>query len=242
MGTTYANLVCDALQHLLVGTDERWREVVTSRPDADGANRLQELMAGLSETVHNFVTRGGGAQSVLPPVLCHPPLEFNGADDASMSENGGVTGEENGLVDKEDGSDSGNVVEVESEVKEEEDPRSAGLIIHMDQFVGPVGWSCEKPLGARLIKNPLASLIAMNEIALHVPSSENENTESIAKQYILNVNYAGNEMFESHIRCVLVTSEYSDLMDEYVDHPIVSADDITPPDCLFYYGLFSWAV
>ena len=51
MGTTYVTLVSKALEHLMVGSDEGWREVVTSRPGAeDGTNnRLQGLLGGLSK-------------------------------------------------------------------------------------------------------------------------------------------------------------------------------------------------
>ena len=87
METTYATLVCDALQHLLVGKDQGWREVVTSRPGVeDGAERLQGLLGGLSQLVDDFVTKQGGAQSLLPPALCHPPL---GHEEEDMEDESG---------------------------------------------------------------------------------------------------------------------------------------------------------
>ncbi|KAL7487741.1 hypothetical protein ACHAW6_013314 [Cyclotella cf. meneghiniana] len=239
MGTTYASLVCESLQHLLLGSDERWREVVTSRPgDVDGASHLQELMRGLSKTVDEFVSRGGGAQSVLPPALCHPPLEND--DDTSGLDDGSVASEEeNESMNVAGSSDSNVVEEVDNENNNSEGvDRSACLVVDMDQFKGPTGWSCN---GRKLVKNPLASLISMEEVASHISDRGNKNGKSDTRKYILNVNFAGNEMCESHIRVILATEKYIDLMDRYMKHDVEDVDDTTHPECLFYYGFFSWA-
>jgi hypothetical protein len=230
MGTTYANLVCEALQHLLV-SDERWREVVTSRPgDVNGASRLQELMNGLSETVDEFVSRGG-AQSVLPPVLCYPPTESNDEEDHELED----------AIDD----DSESMHEVDESVLGSEeaedggDKAPSGLVVDMDSFCGPCGWTCHKPTGGRLVKNPLALLMAKEEVTTHISGGTNGSTDSSKKEYILNVNYGGNEMFESHIRVTFITQQYINLMDELTQDNINTGGQI-PPDCLFYYGLFCW--
>ena len=86
MGTTYAKLFSDALQHLLVGSDEGWREIVTSRPggEQDATNHLESMMSRLPEVISDFVNKGG-AQNILPPALQYPPIG-NDEDDESGSE------------------------------------------------------------------------------------------------------------------------------------------------------------
>lgn len=224
MGTTYATLACEALQHILV-SDKRWREVVTSRPgEVDGAKRLQQLMRGLPKIVDDFVSNGG-ATHVLPPALCYPPEESN-EDKSDCGED-------------ENGSTAESIDVIESKNLDNVQPSDC-LLVHMDTFEGPSGWKCEKPLGAKLVKNPLATLIAKDEVTAHIQREENE-MEQHGKQYILNLNFAGNEMFESHIRVILATEQYRDLMDRCVLEAIdLVVDEI--PDCLFYYGLFSWAI
>ena len=250
MGTTYATLACEALQHILV-SDERWREVVTSRPgDVYGAKRLHQLMKGLSKTIDNFVANGGAAH-VLPPgelvmcvillcllftkstvphvavllyiALCYPPEEKEDKSDCDEDENSSAAESIDDI-----------------ECKNQDDVQQSDcLLVDMDTFEGPSGWKCEKLPGAKLVKNPLATLIAKDDVTSHIQSEENE-LEQHRKQYILNLNFAGNEMFESHIRLILATEQYSDLMDHCVlgDMHLVK-DEI--PDCLFYYGLFAWA-
>lgn len=241
MGTTYATLVCDALQHLLVGSDERWREIVTSRPgDVNGADRLQELLKDLSKTVDEFVEQGGGAQSILPPALCYPHVQSGSTD--NQDELGSNNGENGNESLEEDGS----MMEITEELYEEENGQATTeLVVNVDTFEGPSGWSCKKPHGSKLIKNPLALLIAKEEITAHISSDASEEVESDAessttKHFILNVNYAGNEMFESHIRVTLETETYADLLAD-ISRGAIIGNDQTPPDCLFYYGLFSWA-
>lgn len=228
MGTTYAALVCDALQHLLV-SDERWREVVTSRSYTNAVNHLQELMNGLPRTVAEFVSNGGGAQSVLPPALCYPLEERSSDNDAHKCDG------ELDSMHGEDESMMGSVQEVYIESDDEDAETATSVLVDMDNFLGPSGWSCVRPEDGKLIRNPLALLIAKECITTHI-SVQN----STKKEYILNVNFAGNEMFESHIRVTLMTEQYINLMDKYAKQDDADADDQVPPECLFFYGLFSW--
>jgi len=276
MGTTYATLVCDALQHLLVGKEEGWREVVTSRPGVeDGApGRLQGLLGGLSRLVDDFVRKEGGARSLLPPALCYPPL--GGEEEGSLEGEGGGDIDEDcdsNEEENESSSDEGSgpmngQMEGDSDDEEDGDAPSSGIIIPIDDFEGPSGWTCSRPPNATLVKNPLASLISMAEIAghHHQPKSLNDtisngdNHKKITKHYALNVNFAGNEMMESHIRVIFETANprLMDQMDWYLEcearghDPLQSSNNengagggndvamLTPPLCLFYYGYFSW--
>lgn len=62
------------------------------------------------------------------------------------------------------------------------------------------------------------------------------------RQYILNVNYAGNEMMDSHVRVIFETSDARSIekMEHYCASGLADNDDDTPPLCLFYYGYFLW--
>mmetsp|Transcript_8491 Transcript_8491/g.12438 ORF Transcript_8491/g.12438 Transcript_8491/m.12438 type:complete len:635 (-) Transcript_8491:209-2113(-) len=264
MGTTYANLVGQALQHLMVQREEGWREIVTSRPgDVSGESRLKELLSGLSGIVDDFVTKQGGAQSLLPPALCYPPLEHIGEEE----EDDDVMEEEEEDADDDDDDDdedqssangkNGKAVDVSSDNEEEEEaPLSSGIIIPMNDFQGPPGWACSKPTtNAKLVKNPLATLMSMSDITNHCSDVGNQKCDDDdVKQYVLNVNYAGNEMMESHIRVILETSDLSVIqqMNEFLDceargddpGQLMSSNDddkkIPVPSCLLYYGYFSW--
>jgi len=253
MGTTYANLVCEALQHLMVGSDEGWREVVTCRPGENGASssnrRLEGLLGGLSTLVNNFVTKQGGARSLLPPALCHPPL---GQEEESEDESGGEIDDDcNSNEEEKQGSSDEQLMEEESDDHEGEDanddgPPTSGIIVSIDDFEGPPEWIHSRPPYAKLVKNPLASLIAMSEItrAIGQKPQECDKQKEVTKQYVLNVNFAGNEMMESHVRVILETSNPStiDQMDRYLNCEAQGLDSgqAMTPLCLFYYGYFSW--
>ena len=238
MGTTHATLVCEALQSLMVSSDEGWREIVVSRPgeEENGVQRLQGLLGGLSELVDNFVNKQGGARSLLPPALCHPPLEHAGGE---VDQNSDSSDDQSGpMMNMEDNNET-----------EGDDLPSSGIIVDMGDFKGPPGWKCSRPPKAKLVKNPLASLMAMSDITGHSSNSDNEN-EVATKQYVLNVNYAGNEMMESHIRVILESSnpELIDFMKWLLSFEAEGRDPcedrrITEriPPCLFYYGYFSWS-
>ena len=230
MGTTYAKLVCEALQHVMYGSDEGWREIVTSRPGAGDANaegvpRLEGLLSGLSRLVHNFVQEQGGAQSLLPPALLHPPLGTN--DRGSLA---------NGSSDEDDIEEE--CVNDDDDEGEEGEESEGDFVIDMDQFEGPSDWTYSQPPNAQLVKNPLASLIPIFDI-----SKQKQDTG----RYLLNVNFAGNEMMESHIRVVLQTTDRS-LIDKMKIYATIGeqsilelgATDDPPPMCLFYFGYFSW--
>mmetsp|Transcript_4742 Transcript_4742/g.10472 ORF Transcript_4742/g.10472 Transcript_4742/m.10472 type:complete len:274 (+) Transcript_4742:1-822(+) len=267
----------------MVGSDEGWREIVTSRPGGeegeDGSSggavhRLQGLLGGLGKLVDDFVTKKGGARSVLPPALCHPPMGNEEEEEGALEEDGeeGENGEESEPDDEEENECSNDEMSNENNGRDDDDealgdgdddelsePPSSGIIIPMDDFEGPLGWTCSKPQNATLVKNPLASLMAMADIAgpssglLHQGSNgersngDKKQKES-TKQYVLNVNFAGNEMMESHIRVILETAHPTliEQMDNYLEceaqgrDPGLAAIDSDPPPCLFYYGYFSW--
>jgi hypothetical protein len=258
MGTTYAKLMSEALHHLLIGSDEGWREIVTSRPgEEDATKHLESLMSRLPEVITDFVKNRGGAQSVLPPALQYPPIgnEENDGSEKSVgetSEDGKSMGSEG--EEKCAPSDEEEEGQSDDDNSEDDDTPTSSIIIPMDHFVGPPGWSCIKPPNTKLAKNPLATLIAMQEITQHLDTATGamdatSSSSSSSKKYILNVNFAGNDMYESHIRVILETEKYGPMMDWYLAREAKGGfdggDEIDlashhPPPCLFYYGYLSW--
>ncbi|KAL9181801.1 hypothetical protein ACHAXT_012144 [Thalassiosira profunda] len=239
MGTTYATLVAEALQHLMVGSDERWREIVTSRPGDDGTQRLQGLLNGLSGLVERFVNEQGGARSLLPPALSHPLMSpQENENDEGVDSDGDMSEPMDEQAEDEPGTDD-----------DDEVPSSA-IIVDMDSFEGPHGWASSIPPTAQLVKNPLASLIAMPDITGR-PDNADATREARPRRYILNVNYAGNDMIESHVRVVLETTDpaVTSRMSSYIASEAAGQDPVreqagllntSPGLCLLYYGYLAW--
>lgn len=235
MGTSHAKLVCESLHHLLLGSgDEGWREIVQCRPttamndDGGETGRLQGLLAGLGRLVDDFVTNKGGAQCLLPPVLCHPPLPL-------------TTGQTNEEYDE-----CGNSNDEESATAEEDDEDGglplAEIVVSVENFIGPPQWNSLRPPNAKIVRNPLATLIPMTDIIGFRHNGDERYTRVETRQYVLNVNYAGNEMMESHVRVIFETSnaESTKNMELYCASGSADKDDGDIPLCLFYYGYFLW--
>lgn len=247
MATNYAALVTNALHHFLLTSDEQWRESVTST----GSNNMTVL-----ENLHNLLTvkfpsvvqdfiNLAGAESILPPVLRYPPPFIDGSGTVASSDNDEV--------------ESGS-----SHHAEDED------IVDVENFVGPEGWSCDKPNsdddGMRVVlgKNPLGTLISEHEDVLRFcgngsnssnsfssGSTQKKRKVSEAKYFILNVNYAGNDSHESSVRVKFACHREGDidLFQRYVmlekegkDPALVhnSYGVGAPSSCLFFYGYFAW--
>lgn len=242
MGTTYASLVCESLQHLL-SQHEEWREVVTSRPgDIDGARQLQGLLSGLSQQIEEFVNKQNAAQSILPPALCYPPLGQEENDTPSIEDYASECDSE-----IEDDQSSRDKIQMEhaSDESNNSDAPISGIFISIEDFEGPPGWSqtppgwtSTNPTRAKLVKNTLASLISMSDI-----TGEQQGDK---KQYVLNVNFTGNEMMESYIRVVLETENAKTIeqMDRYIEFEArgksVHSSSLDEIAVLLYYGYFSW--
>ena len=230
--------------------DGGWREVVTSRTSNSGAggssavDRLAELLGGLGGLVDDFVRDGGGAASVLPPALCHPPMEQRSA---------GRDGEDESGADDATRSSA-------------DDPPVSGIVVDVDGFEGPPAWSSwRKPPGGRLVRNPLACLIPMSDITRPLScggrrggddddddGDEGGRPRPSAELYVLNANYGGNEMYDSNLRVILETSDERtkalvrecielDTAGSMGDWLKLEARAESIPACLFYYGYFSWS-
>lgn len=255
MGTTYAKVVSEALQHLMVGSDECWREIVTSRPgeEEDVTKHLDSLMSRLPDVIKRI-----SAENILPPALKFPPIG-NDEDNSFASEGSIASEDDSGENMTNDGGDDeeshGPIDEKEegqsvAEHSEDDDSPTSGIIIPMDHFVGPPGWSCCQPPNTKLERNPLATLISMEDISRHLDISATTKTAtnlSISKKYVLNVNFAGNDMYESYVRVILETEKYGPMMDWFLacesQGGVFEMNNELlrdPPPSLFYYGYLSW--
>ena len=257
--------------------DGGWREVVTSRTSNSGGaggssavDRLAELLGGLGGLVDDFVRDGGGAASVLPPALCHPPTEQRSAgrdgDDGSRADGDDSCADEDASEDSAGAGDGEDASGADDATRSSaDDPPVSGIVVDVDGFEGPPAWSSwRKPPGGRLVRNPLACLIPMSDITRPLScggrrggdddggGDEGGRPRPSAELYVLNANYGGNEMYDSNLRVILETSDERtkalvrecielDTAGSMGDWLKLEARAESIPACLFYYGYFSWS-
>jgi hypothetical protein len=182
------------LQHYLL-KDKRWREPVLNNKENRAVDHLKMLLKELPSMIQDL-ERNGGAEAVLPPILTFPPrlqsIEKEG-DWENVSNNDNST---HSMPDDAGEEESGPVVQA-GELEEDND-----IVVDPADFDRyPGEWSLDLKAGAKIkiVKNPLAALHTSEEI-----TSFYEDTEEgdIDKAYVLNVNYAGNEMHNSVVRVV----------------------------------------
>ena len=202
MGTTYASIFCRTLEHLLLEKDE-WREVICSHHDTgfDTVEKLKALIDNLVPSILETSKNSALAKSILPPVLRHSPaFEFVDkeieADQVSSEDekfgNDVSTGEENGESDKEHDT---SVLEDNQDNLSTHDVDER--IVDIEEFLMPEGFNTLSPSQKYWRRNPLASLMRMSDVKYLFEGEVNKSL------YILNINFAGNEMHESTVRVVL---------------------------------------
>lgn len=182
----------------------------------------------------------GGANSILPPVLRHPPsFEISSMSNLESDDhNYDEKSNEDTSGDKEEENFS-NGSPQDSELENNDD------VINVHNFVPPEDWgsNASKPSEKHhLMKNPLAHLMKMS--AVSTTKKEDEDSDL----FILNVSFAGNEMLESAVRVVfldntgillsLAKSEENGESEKSIAS-LVSEDSPVLPVLLFY-GYLSW--
>jgi len=243
MATTYAHVVCQALQHLLLKQDP-WRETIVNRVNNDDDNEVQEVLKKTRGLLHQLpdiikeFAQNGGEQALFPPVLRYPANFISTEEEESKSieeeEEESNHGKDNkSSTDMEQDSDceaSGSQVEIPNELDESKDFN----VIDVGEFQAPNGWSWYKNneldfkeivSQARLVKNPLATLTKLKDISSFycnigkTPHDEahHEDNESEAKKYVLNLSFGGNEMQESSVRTVMSECSESHYLEKCAD-------------------------
>jgi hypothetical protein len=225
MATNYANLVCESLQHLLLRKPE-WRASVCRPPSASKAititDTLEGLLTQLPSIVDEWVNKQGAAQGIIPPVLQHVDVStitcsVGGEDEwiqipeDKESDSSSQNEKELSLAADKDDEETSSVVNTSDTEKDESDGQLVNLHDdppHTPHFDPSKSMLMEKMKTHRLVLNPLALLLNEKEVTQHYKTNGDTNNHN--DFYILNVNYAGNEAHESHLR-VRLQSNQTDL-------------------------------
>lgn len=190
MASNYASVASQAL-HQLLFQDERWRQPVVNNSRVTAVDHLKTLLKDLPSMIQRLESNGG-AEAILPPILRFPPNFRSTNADEGEWEN--VESEE-----KDGGSDGGEEVDdgsAQQVVEEKSD------IIDPTEFDGfPENWPYSLKLGetVQISRNPLAALHKLTETTSFYDTDDNDGNDDT---FILNVNYAGNEMHQSAVRVV----------------------------------------
>jgi hypothetical protein len=224
MATNYAALVTQALHHVLLTRDE-WRQSIVSGNVTDALEHLQQLLHTLPTEIERL-NRIHFAEQILPPIMRDPSkLQLMENQDENQEQ------EHDDTAEHDD-----NEMQV---VNDKEDDEIVD--IHDSETFGHGLASYNLP--GKLVVNSLASLIATRDItSFYSDNDDKENGHT--PLYVLNINYAGNEMHESTVRVVLQDRHAT--LAKFVDG--MPRDEIACPagvqeawqECLLYYGFFVW--
>lgn len=262
MATNYATVVSQAIQHIL-HTLPHWRQPILQNEihnvDVDLGRLLQKLPSELQKVLY-------APQCILPPVLQNPP-KFQSSDDleAGNEEADAVHDE---ATDEDEHDDEGEMEEeedvqetlealapnIEEEEEEGEEHDEVMDPLEFDDY--PKNWRPEILLTTSPItlqRNRLAVLHRMEEISSFyrnrkcpTTNEAEEESSSFSNVFVLNVNYAGNELHQSGIRVVFCDSSKGGVVAKFfsqleeTDTPKIewtpSAVDLPFVKFLLYHG------
>jgi hypothetical protein len=210
MATNYASIACQALQHILLQKSE-WQETIHNSTHRPVVDTLQGLLQTLPNIVKDFVeTFGAGA--IVPPILRYPPpLHISPK-------------EEDGSHDDNSESDSES-----SEINNDLDDSVLGTgVIDVASFDPPDDWICNSPgLDFSLVVNPLGWVRPVQDVVHYYNPGKN-----YPNLYVININFAGNEIHESAVRLVV--------RDER-NPKLVSDNTFGPREkCYLFHGFYCW--
>ncbi|KAL3944643.1 MAG: hypothetical protein SGBAC_001303 [Bacillariaceae sp.] len=203
MACNFASVTSQAI-HQLLFQDKRWRQPVLNNSRVAAVDHLKALLKDLPSLIQRL-EQNGGAEAILPPILTHPP-NFRSAGDGEDSwedieTDCGNDGGEGASRDHDGGS-------AQSDEDKEED--NALDPMEFDSF--PENWSYNLKLGetVEVSRNPLAALHKVSETTSFYTIEDNKNNEDDGEGiFVLNVNYAGNEMHQSAVRVVFRDNDAS---------------------------------
>ncbi|MGK3733386.1 MAG: hypothetical protein ACI90V_000222 [Bacillariaceae sp.] len=244
MGSTYASFLCKTLEHHLLEKEE-WREVICSSQDqgSDVVKKLKSLINDLPSIVKKLADNGV-AEGMLPPVLREPPV-FQ-----IVGEEEGILNDSQSCQSEDEGAQLGGELEVknlhEEESASECEENSQGSqdevedenIIDVNEFESINNTESFIRSGKVWRRNPLASLMRMSDVKSFY-ESEQDQSDDTKNLFILNTNFAGNDMHESAVRVIL--RDVSGQLDCFCSLQGKSLDDSInelkePPRALLYYG------
>ena len=240
MATNYATLTAQAIQHLLL-KDDAWRETIMYRHTSSGGTALEHLkglLHKLPNKIHELIQQGG-AEAILPPALRYPtkmvPIDAKDDDEWNDMEDDDDEFDEEEQHDENDNNDD-TVKSSDNDAKH--DNRLSNmfscLVVDVSSFEPPQDWIVGRwDPDTPYIRNPLAHLVSMNQVTQYY----NLNSESTVSDnyWLLNVNYAGNEVHESSIRVIIKTNGTNPLnVMQEKEYETFS----TKMNCYLYHGLY----
>jgi hypothetical protein len=238
MASNYAAVTCHALQHLLLQRTE-WRECVANNSHVDAVAHLRGLLRELPSIIEDF-ERKGGADAILPPAV----RDCTAAAAARLGrrERDQPEGSEDEDEDDDYDDDAGDVVDVTRE-------RSR-----------PLPYQCteaqlrDRFRTHRVVRNPLAVMIREHDILRFYKTGDDDESGGEGPEvFVLNVNYAGNESHEAHVR-VRILGTGALLPHAFRSAALSGQEEILPDveswirseaersmlGCLVYYGFLVW--
>jgi hypothetical protein len=254
MATNYATLFCQSLQHLLL-KDDGWREAVVNKGGCISAvDTLQKLMSTLPQILGNL-EENGGARAILPPALLRPPQFQVVGNDADDHDSGHPDEIETGDQKEYEMSDDIEPVEEEEEEDNNDQESSESSessddndnVVDCETFSVPIDGEeiiSLKNGGRGFVKNPLATLLRMKDITKFYSDKEEESNRNL---YVLNVNYAGNEVMESSVRTILKAGDSDSMSKKILDQCCsleergedpAKGEDVEALSALLWYGYF----
>ena len=231
MATNYAQVTCQALQHLLLQSQADWRQtILTHHHERKGSNdslspptaaeMLHKLIQeDLPRAIQDLLQQGGAA-AILPPVISANNNSIRNGDDgedSSEDEKDGDNFESDQVKEmdamdgdgEEDASDSMMEVEEDSSVAEEK-----VVDVTLEEAPDQAGW-ISKLDTHRLSRNPLTTLISHHDITHYYKNKSEKDgddedalVESTLQEenkslYVLNMCFAGNDAHESLVRATI---------------------------------------
>jgi hypothetical protein len=225
MATNYAALVTQALHHVLLTQGDEWRQsIVSPGNNVTGAlEHLRQLLRKLPTEIERLNCMNF-AEQILPPIMRDPPK-------LQLMENENQEEEHDDTAEHDD--DEMHII------NDKEDDEIVD--IHDSETFGHGLASYNLP--GKLVVNSLASLIATRDITSFYSGNDDKENDH-TPLYVLNINYAGNEMHESTVRVVLRDRHAT--LAKFVDG--MPRDEIACPagvqeawqECLLYFGFFVW--
>lgn len=208
MASNYATVVGQAMQHLLLRFPQ-WRQPVLHN---SATNMVQDLN-GLLKELPTFLQQLSNAESIIPPVLQHAPLFRGIHDDNSDDEDTealdgeGQEREEGGSDDDHEDAEEPTGANEDEEISNEEDE-----VINPREFAERYSddWDVGFEEGAEVVfqRNPLAVLHRMDEMTdFYSIGKTGRGSEGSHNVFVLNVNYAGNDMHQSAVRVIFYDSD-----------------------------------
>ena len=202
MATNYASIACQAIQHFLL-KDPRWRQPILNNSVHDAMTTFRELLQELPDRIQILQSKAS-VEAILPPVLRYPPM-FEVDDEEEWEDTSDDHGQENhdaamADVPTEEKKEDNAQGDQEGSLEEEADP-----ILDPVNFEDyPQGWSFDFEEGLYtkylFVKNPLATLHRIDEVTGFYVVGNGNGQPREDPAFLLNINYAGNEMHQSAVR------------------------------------------